>query len=325
MKKIFLTFFLTLFCYKANALEAIVIVLEAPLLKDANLDSKVLATLRKGKKIKIPSIATTSGELPEFIPVFDRAGNEAFIPSKYIKIIFNNDREYETSVAYEGNDPTDYRIEEPISKKYPYDDSPDLRASISVHLGANSNSPFEYNNAYTNQKNKMEMGARVAVSKKVEFDKFDRFYFGVIGYISSTKNSLSFIDGTQGDESRDNIRLGPSFIYDAYKTSKHRLSLGTGFTFNYHRALLERENATNMESRIFNGFSLSPLANVAYQMNEVLPQTDLILGMDAHFMLPYTLKTKDQTSYPGLWGSSDEITSSFKVQASLFIGLQFRH
>ena len=324
MKKILLSFFLIIFCYKAQALEAIVIVLEAPLLRDASYDAQVLATLRKGKKIQIPTIAATSGELPEFIAVFDRAGNEAFIPSKYIKIIYNTDKEYETSVAYEGNDPTDYRIEEPISSKYPYDDSPDIRASVSVHIGSNSNSPFEYKTGYTSQKNKMEMGARVAALKKVDHDKFDRFYFGAIGFITSTKNSLNFVDGTFSEESRDSIRLGPYFIFDPYKTANYRLSVGTGFTFNYNKALLERENSNLIESRLFDGFSITPLVNVAYQVNQVFPHTDFIIGMDAHFMLPYNLKTKDDATNPILWSDNNQISSSFKVQASIFVGLQFR-
>lgn len=325
MKKNLLAFILLSLSFKLHALEAVVIVLEAPILKDANYGSKVLATVRKGKKIYLHRTATLSGELPEFIPTIDRAGNPGFVPSKYLKVIYNTSEEYKTSISYAGNDPTDYRIEEPISRTYPFSDSTTLRASASFHLGSNLNTPYFYGKNYDSQANKPEMGARFTFLKNADHDKNDRFYFGGIGYIASTKNTLYFGDESTGQESRDVIRLGPFFNFDAYKDEKYRLSLGTGFTFNYLRTRIERESNFYVESRFFNGYSLSPLINIAFQINKIFPHTDLVTGLDASFYLPYKLSGDNNLEHPELWGDSSTIESRFKAQASGYIGLQFSH
>ena len=168
------------------------------------------------------------------------------------------------------------------------------------------------------------MGGRLVISHKISYDKYDRFYFGMIGFITSSKNTVEFKNDNVAEESRDLIRVGPWFTYDAYKSDKYRLAIGTGFTFNYHRSTLFIDNASIGEERIFSGFSLSPMTSTSLQITEVFPNTDLIGGVDLSLFLPHSVKTTDQPTYPELW-SEDQISSGLKAQASVFVGVQVRY
>ena len=315
--------FLALSTQAALAYDGVVIVLEAPLLKGPSLSSTVLQTIRKGERVFIPREYYVDGTLPDFVPTFDRAGNPAFIPAKYVKVISGTDNESKQPIRL-AHDPTDYRIEEPIPSTYPFEDRSFLRASISFIVGNNTTSPYSYNSSFDKQKYRAEMGGRLVISHKISYDKYDRFYFGMIGFITSSKNTVEFKNDNVAEESRDLIRVGPWFTYDAYKSDKYRLAIGTGFTFNYHRSTLFIDNASIGEERIFSGFSFSPMTSTSLQITEVFPNTDLIGGVDLSLFLPHSVKTTDQPAYPELW-SEDQISSGLKAQASVFLGVQVRY
>lgn len=327
MKKYFfhLFTFLVLAANQARAYDGIVIVLEAPLLRGPSLDSVVLQMIRKGDKVYIPREYYNNGELPDFVPTFDRAGNRAYVPAKYIKVVSGTDDESAQPIRIAHHDPTDYRIEEPIPSTYPFENRSFLRASISFLVGSNASSPYAYDSAFDKQKYRAEMGGRLVLSHKINSDKYDRFYFGMIGFITSAKNTVEFKNNYLAEESRDLIRVGPWFTYDAYKSDKYRLAVGTGFTFNYHRSTIFIDDRTQLaEERIFSGFSFSPMTSVSLQVSDVLPNTDFISGVDLSLFLPYSIKTTDTPAYPQMW-TEDQISNGLKAQASAFVGVQVKY
>lgn len=325
MRKILQALSLLTLSTTALAYDGIVIVLEAPLLREPRLDSTVVQTIRKGQRVYIPNETLKAGSMPEFIPTFDRTGNRAYVPSKYVKAITGTTAESEMPISLAGHDPTDYRLEEPIPSTYPFENRSFLRASASFVIANNMKSPYAYGNSFNEQDYKTEMGVRVAFTRKVNHDKNDRFYFGGIGFITSAKNYIDFKSDQTAEESRDMIRVGPWFTYDAFKSEKYRLAVGTGFTFNYHRTTLFIDSATIGEERLFSGFSLSPMTSSTFQVTELLPNTDLLMGVDLSLFLPHTLKTKDLAENPTLWNGGDEISEGLKAQASAFIGVQVRY
>ena len=328
MKRIILVFlFSFLQLSNSYSYDAIVIVLEAPLLKEAKLNSVVLQTVRKGGRIYIPNEIGNLDELPEFIQTYDRVGDIAYIPTKYIKIITNDLSENNMPISYPGSDPTDYRLEEPIPPTYPFDNSNFLRASLSLSMGNNMKAPFDYNSNFTKQTFSSETGARLAVTRKITFDKYDRYYFGFLGAITSANNKIQFKNNNEASENRSIIRVGPIFTYDAFRNSHYRATIGTGFTYNYHKSALKMDGAAGSEERLFSGYSLSPLANTLMQMSDVLPNTDFIAGADLSFFLPSTQTSKDTVTLPELWGTetSNQIKVSFKAQVSFFLGIQVKY
>ncbi len=309
----------------ANAYDGVVIVLEAPMLSAPDLNSTVLQTVRKGNRVFVPNEVVVNGLVPEFVPTFDRAGNRAYIPGRFIKVILGTVAESRTPITLKGHDPTDYRLEEPIPASFPFEDRGFLRVSVSFLVANNTQSRYEYNSSFNRQDYPSELGMRVAVSRKVDHDKYDRFYFGFIGFITSAKNTIEFKNNNLAEESRGLIRLGPWLSYDAFKNDKYRLTLGTGFTFNYHRTTLFADSGATSEQRIFTGYSLAPMVSTNFQISDILPYTDFVTGMDLSLFLPHTLKDADEPQVPELWSESSQIESGLKPQAALFIGVQVKY
>lgn len=327
MRKYFLglSTFLILSMNAASAYDGIIIVLEAPLLKSPSMKSTVLQVIRKGEKVYVPREYANPADMPEFIPTFDRAGNRAYVPSRYVKVVTGTTAESHQSIRYAGNDPTDYRLEEPIPKTYPFEDRNFLRASASFIVGNNTTAAYGYNSPFNSQEFRADMGGRIAITRKVAFDKYDRFYFGFIGLITTAKNTTKFKNDALAEESRSVMRGGPWLTYDAFKNEKLRLSIGTGFTFNYHRSSLLVDKAPQSEERLFSGFSISPMTNTTLQINDVLPNTDFVTGVDLSLFLPYSVKSNEEAEIPELWGENNQISSGLKAQASLFLGIQVKY
>lgn len=324
MKKLTLLFFFI--ATQALAFDAVVIVLEAPLLKEPALNARVLQTLRKGEKVYVPNEIGSRDRLPAFVQTYDRVGNIAYIPSRYIKLITNDQRENKMPISL-SHDPTDYRLEEPIPSTYPFDNTSFLRASVYAFFAPNASSSYAYNYFYRKQEFTSETGLKLNVTRKVSFDRWDRFYFGGTGSITTSGNTVYFEQNAKAEESRSTFKLGPLLTYDAYKTQNYRFTLGTGFTYNYQRAFIKLRGFRASEERYFSGYSMSPFTSLYAQATEVLPNIDLIAGADINFNLPYTLKTDSPASIPEIWSDAapNDLKSEFKTQASFLLGVQYRY
>lgn len=326
MKKIIFAF-LCFSISRAFSYDAIVIVLEAPLLKEPKLNSTVYQVLRKGNHLFVPNELADLDALPEFIQTYDRVGNIAYIPTKYIKIITNNLDEEKMPITYKKNDPTDYRIEEEIPNTYPFDNTSYLRANLAFTSGNNMQNPYGYNSSFSKQIYSSTTGARLTVTRKIVFDKYDRYYFGLYGTVMSANNKIQFKNSNEAVENRSILRLGPVITFDAFKTSQLRFTVGTGFTYNLHKSSIRMASNEESEERLFSGYSLSPIANSYLQIVDVLPNTDLITGLDLAFFLPHTQTTADEVTIPELWGTEtpNQIIAGFKPQLSLFLGIQVKY
>lgn len=331
MKKILLLI-AVLLVTETHAYDGVIIVLEAPLLQYPNLNSVVLQTLRKGARVYVPNeignLLEQDIDLPEFTQTYDRVGNIAYIPTKYIKIITKEISENKMPITLPVNDPTDYRLEEPIPANYPFDDHSFLRASIAFTMGNNIKAPYDYDSAFSEQTFSSETGAKLVLSRKMNFDNYDRYYFGIVGGINTTNNKVVFRNTNYAEENRSVIKAGPIITFDAYKAEKLRFTIGTGFTYNYHKSTVTMSDTLgNSEQRLFSGYSLSPFSNTMIQFSDVIPMTDLILGADLNLFLPHNQKSTDEISVPEIWASesSNEIHAGLKTQVSFFLGIQVKY
>lgn len=323
MRKL-LIIFLTFFSNFLMAKDAIVLVLQAPLLKDPRMDSHVLQYIRKGERVYIPDPIANIFPLPEFIETYDRAGNIAYVPSKYVKVITGDTKEYLTPLAYDKYDPTDYRIEEPIPTTYPFSNYAFLKAAFVLSYGTNVKSPYAYSNSISSQDYSSEKGGRFILSRRVSFDQYDRFYYGMIIGASSRRNLISFANKDAATESRSLLQIGPLLSFDVYKNFDYRLTLGTGFTYNLHKARISyTDNAGNAEARLFSTYSISPYLTAYVQLQDFLPKTDLLFGSDVFFYLNRNL-TADDPAELNLW-PSETIKEQAKPQANLYFGVQVKY
>ena len=312
---------------KVFAYEAEVLVLRAPLLKKPNISSQVLQYLRKGDHLIISNKQIDEGFDPDYLQSYDRAGNVAYIPTKYIKIITNDKREYETPIlASTDHDPTDYRIEEPIPSTYPFSNSDFLRLSLSGSFASNIKRSYAYNSYLSDVFYSLEGGARLFLSKRVRSDKEDRLYYGLYTSIGASNASITFENGNNSQENRSVLRFGPMLTYDAFKNDYIRLALGTGFTYNYHKSTITMQDKeiTVIEQKLFTGYSFSPIISAYIQKNEVFKNIDLIAGTDVSLYLPYKQTTSGSSEVAAYW-NGNEIHGDFETQASFFFGLQVKY
>jgi hypothetical protein len=323
IKKIIFIF--SIYNSSAFANDAIVLVLQAPLLKEPQMNSTVLQYVRKGERVYVPNQIAALRELPEFIETFDKAGNLAYVPSRYLKIFTNDSKESLQSISkYNEYDPTDYRLEEPIPSTYPFSNYSFLKASFSLTLGNNVKSPYPYPKNFTNQEFNAEKGARVLITRRVSFDNYDRFYYGLIMNISSVRNYFEFSGGDVSTENRSLLKFGPYISFDSFKSENLRFTLGTGFTYNYHKASISYSSSDgSAEERLFSAFSLSPFVSAYAQIEKVIPAIDIIIGTDLTFYLNRNLKATSPAEF-SYW-PSDTIQEEMKPQANLYLGIQAKY
>ena len=163
IKKI-ITLLLIIFINSAMAIDAEVIVLEAPLLAAPDQSARTLQRVRKGKKLFINSnqlnnsqwqmnynVDSNGEPLPQnkentlFLKTLTTAGEDAWISKKFVKVIYNDEREDQLQMnPYASYDPTDYRIEEPLPDTYPLIDPRKARAYMSFGIGPAAKSGFNY-------------------------------------------------------------------------------------------------------------------------------------------------------------------------------------
>ena len=67
------------------------------------------------------------------------------------------------------------------------------------------------------------------------------------------------------------------------------------------------------------------MTNTTLQINDVLPNTDFVAGVDFSLFLPYSVKSNEEAEIPELWGEDNQIKSVMKAQASLFLGIQVKY
>lgn len=100
------------FC--AYSLEGVITVLEAPAWKKPNQSSVIVQYFRKGDTVTIIDIPITNSR---FIPVWDNLAKPAFIDAKHVKVYSGDSAELQTKSL--NQDPTDYRMDEPLPDNYP--------------------------------------------------------------------------------------------------------------------------------------------------------------------------------------------------------------
>ena len=331
--------------YSSFAIHAEVIVLEAPLLSRPNLNSRTLQTVRKGKKLFIHSKdlsksdwevkynVDSRGDLvpedeqnPEFLKTLTKAGEDAWVPKRYVKVIYHDHRENELKMnPYTTHDPTDYRIEEPLPDSYPLIDPLKARAFMTFSMGPAPKVGFEYGTTVLEESIGSKYSFNTIYAQKVSFDNYDRFYFGGILQISGQRSTY-FVDTERTtQETHGEIGIGPYISYDIFRDNDSSLTLYSGFTYNFHRYSVEQKTRDDQfEERLFSGFSVTPKLGTNYAIKEFIPGTglDFIFGIETIFNLPYSLSTSTPIEIDEFWNDTSEISVPLSAQFNIFVGIR---
>jgi hypothetical protein len=334
-----------IFSTSALAVDAEVIVLETPLLSGPSFNAKVLQRVRKGKRLFIHKSQLRSSDwamnynvdsrgnpLPEdddeilFLKTLTAAGEDAWVPKKYVKVIYNDDREEDLKMnPYSNYDPTDYRIEEPLPDTYPLIDPRKARAYLSIGIGPSAKTNFNYGTDVLEESIGNKYSFSTIYAKKIDFDNYDRFYFGGM-FQASGQQSIYFISTDRtSQETSGELGIGPYISYDTFRNENSTFTLHGGFTYNFHRNSIKQSSRDgDFEERLFNGYSLTPKAGATYAIRDFIPKTgiDFTMGAETTFNLPYSLKTKTPIEFDEFWNNSDVIEYPMAAHFNVFIGIR---
>lgn len=340
MKYFFLIVLLFSIHSQAADKRAMITVLEAPLFSAADWRSPVLQTLRKGQEIKLlagqmPKAQYQSGvgerhlwsqnppESSDFWMTLDRNGTTAYIPRRYVKIIFADERELLTSVSPFPKDPTDYRLSEPLPEKYPFYNPDRRRAGVHLLLGPAQKINYNYTRSFQAEEMQPHRGVQILYQKSIQFDQTERLYFGALFQFSADQTLISFDKDTRARESRGVIGAGPHLSFDLFRDEKNTFTIGGGIGVQWNRHLITAATrGGDLEERLFNGFSFRPKMQALYQRQDVFPKLNFIAGMEMESNLPYTLEAQSAPELINFWNrENDNLSVPFGVHFALMIGI----
>lgn len=354
---------LLIISFEAFALDAVVTVLETPLFKDKSYNAPVVQYLRKGDVIKIhPSVANDrrmnefaptpqklkilrermkespeynedplfTGEEDntfyiedEFIPTLDRQGNRAWVLSEHIYVYFGDSREFEQRVA--SNDPTDYRLEEPLPTNYPLETVSGYRGQVVMGVTQ------PYFESYPYRQNIKRKGYNSPIELNLTFlrsapgDYNDRLYIGGTFGFKTFSNSYTFSDRRFAEERNYKVGFGPTISYDAFKGDKNRINLsGTILVNLLDRFQIKQSLDDKEESRLYAGYSVAPKLSVQYHRKRIFPDLDFVLGSSIEMSFASSYQAKDGASEATWWNNlgADKFNVGTLFTVGGYIGIQ---
>lgn len=318
--------------FEAMALEAVVTVLETPLLKSKSYDAPVVQYLRKGDVIKIhPSVANKREferfapspkkekeirkklqEAPdyhkdplfpdnenrtayledEFIPTLDRQGHTVYVIASHIYVYFNDAREFDQRIT--SHDPTDYRLEEPLPKNYPLKSPTGYRGQFIIGLTQPTFESYDYPDKIKTKGYSTPYDLQYTLMRQAPGNYHDRLFIGgTIGFRYS-ENSFTFHDRRMSLERSIRLGLGPTISYDAFKGEKNRVNLsGTILVNLFDRFYIDQTLDSHEENREYLGYSVVPRISIQYHRKAITEDLDFVLGTALEMALPTTYRAKD--------------------------------
>lgn len=340
MKKFFILSLL--FSFEAFALEAVITVLETPMLKEKSLDAKVVQYLRKGDVIKIhPSVgndprfdeyAPLEGyDAPEgssfrndpFIPTLDRQGNTVYVISDHIHVYFEDSREF--SEPRLSKDPTDYRLEEPLPKNYPLPVKIGYRGLFYLGLSQPNYESYDYPDAVRMKGYQSPINVGITLLKLAPGKYDERLFIGGSLFVKSFKNTYYFNDQRVSREDSFTLGLGPTISYDGYKGEKDRLNLNLSLLCNvFDKMEIKQKLNAVEENRLYQGYSFGANASIQYHRKNIFEEIDFVLGTGVEITLPSTLHAKNGVGVQNWWNNlgNDSIKRRTSYSLTAFMGLQ---
>ena len=355
MKKnlVFILFFMTTDLW---ALDAVVTVLETPLLKSKSYDAPVVQYLRKGDIIKVhPSLnnnpefdhlapspkklAKLKKELDEsdewnqdplfkgkpvnastedeFIPTLDRQGNMVYVIRDHFYIYFTNPKEFDQIVL--AKDPTDYRLEEPLPKTYPLYSISGYRGQVTLGLTQPYFESYPYPSNVKTKGYTSPIDLNMSYLRKRPDDEHDRFYFGGTLNLRTFTNSYTLFSGITSKEQGIKLGVGPYITYDAFKGEHNRINLYGSINVNFFNQLnIAQEKDGIEEQRNYRSLSFSPRIGVQYHRKQVLEDVDFVLGTSMEVEPATTFRSSSAANQETWWVSRG--SDKFKTRTTFTLG-----
>jgi hypothetical protein len=341
----------------AMALDAVITVLETPLLKYPSYDAPVMQYVRKGDVIKIhPSLANDQKydqyapapeklaqlkkkmlESPEynqdplfpgekentfyledeFIPTLDRQGNTAYIISEHVYVYFADARELKQNVIT--SDPTDYRLEEPLPKNYPLKTRSGYRGQFIMGLTQPYFESYPYFDSFKTKGYTSPVDLNLTFVRQAPGNYQERLFIGGTMNLRFYENSYTFEGERLSREQGLKFGLGPTISYDAFKGEKNRINLSATIIVNIvDRLNIEQRQGVTVDNRLYSGNSVVPRLALQYHRKQILEDIDLVLGTAMEIGTATSFRAKNAGSRPAWW--QDLANDKFTTRTTFTLG-----
>lgn len=354
---VFISFLLLLSANVWSA-EALVRVLEAPLFSEPYPEAEVVQYLRKGEKIKIhnihvrkpvqdeeflevsekgvidynkkypdKSVTQNLDDTPEdFIKTRDRLGREAFILKEHIAILYFDPRELdEKPLKY---DPTDYRIEEPLPKDYPFKQEYKIPHEGIISLGyINSNArSYSYTENVTDASLQHGLTLNAVWSRQKEKD--ETLFWGYQFQLKVAKTKYE-LETRIAEEGLVRAGFGVYGHYIFYEKKDWRLNINGGARLNIWDSVKIRQtviDSETTEARYFKGPSVSVHSGLFYQYKAFAQNTSFIIGYELTPTLPLSQTSSNKVTNSSWWQGEqgENLGARILLDQSIFIGFLVR-
>lgn len=334
------------------AVDGVIAVLEAPVFGEPNEASKVIQYYRKGEEVYIHPQETEEDpfrdrnfkekdyikadqfkdpllenpyrpdEESKFYKTLAKSGREAWILKEHVLLDYNDAREIGQKTAK--FDHTDYRIDEPLEKGYPFIFEKAYKGNFSMALGRANFDAYPYKERILDQSFNLSAEISFAWMKSQEIDPSKRFYFGGIGGIHMSSQDFVMED-QNATQTNFRLFLGPIASYDIYRNEKNTLNL----SISTQLYLLDNMDVSidgdefDSEIRTYqSNFGVSPQFAAAYKIKNYFEKLDLSFGFNMRVNLPKTYETKDSGELDLYWrrtGSGDSYYQGFTSEITYFI------
>ncbi len=351
MKKILLSGFCLFFCFKVTGNEGVVTVLEAYFLREPNLTSQIVQTVRKGQKITIHGkhfldnpLAPQAHSLedlrkigwderddhPDFYLTVDKSGRDAYILRKFVKLITGDVREFSQNITPFNPDPSDYRIKEPLSESYPITEAIHKQHQVLLAMGPDLKTKYPYPNNVLQEQYSLRKGFTIAYGRKADWDKENRFYFGGMGYFLTSQSDFVLDNGISSREIKNQVGLGPYITYTTWRKANYQISFQGALSLNANRVTIaQKSGGERFRFRNFYGLSLTPRLSSFFQIRDIVPNGNFLMGIDFQIHTPHQLRPSTPSDDSLRWRTEspqdDVFAIPFSTQWNFLIGFQFYH
>jgi hypothetical protein len=347
MIRAYLTLLLLIVPSAVLALKAVVTVLEAPIQLKPRLNAKTVQLIRKGQRIYLHPRHATKGQMSRLIvdtkqdldmldeedndnflsyfETIDKNGNKAYILRKYVKIIFQDEREYTQHIEPYHNDPTEYRLEEPLPDDYPFSTSETYRAGFSLTYGPNLKNNYSYTSTIDTVEASSRKGFQFFYGKKANWDKLSRFYFGGTFHFWSSKALYTLTNNATTEEQQTQVGAGPFLSYDIWRSPKYSLTSSLSLMLNLTRHQVFQETVSSDDKKMFSGLGLMPRFSNSFAIKNIAENVDFTLGIDLQVFLPHELTAGNEAEVDLASWQKDNIEMPFNAYWNIYIGIQGRY
>lgn len=313
----------------------IVVSFEAPLLDRPSLyGSQVIQMVSRGDKIFLhsqdirQSNDIVDGKYAQgFFKTLDRRGEDAYIERRFVKVIYNDKRELQSSIRpYKNHDPRDYRLEEPLPDFYPFVEFEKYKTQLSFALGPSQRAIYPYPQKTIREDYRVRRGLSFMFGRRIPSDKSNRFFLGGKSHLLFQTSELFFEDfNIESKESLAQWGVGPYISYTFLRSENYYFDIYGAATINYHRLLIQMRDPQFAENRLFTGFSLTPQLGTQIVYPDFFPLLGLIIGLEAQYNIRSRLGPRDEGGeVEGLWrgDKKDRFNLSTGGNYTVYVGLQ---